>query len=93
MLNHARLTMHANNAIIITAIQEELLQAMGFWVANLQRLQQVIDPEQFMTVLPLNQAQMMRQYLEDDARADKEQVAKAQTSSRQLVIGRSLLRL
>jgi hypothetical protein len=35
-----RLTTRAVNPIIITAIQEQLLQAMPFWVSNLQRLQQ-----------------------------------------------------
>jgi hypothetical protein len=63
--------------IPITAIQEQLVQAMRFWVAGLQRLQQIVDPTQFTTVIALNQAQVMRQTLEDDARAEKEAVAKA----------------
>jgi hypothetical protein len=72
-----RLMTRANNPVIITAIQEQLLQAMWFWVANLQRLQQVVDPDLFSKVLALNQAQVMWQYLEDEARGDKELVAKA----------------
>jgi hypothetical protein len=71
-----RLTTRVNELIVIMAIQEQSLQAMRFWVANLRCLLQPVNPEQFMTVLALNQAQIMQQYLEDEARADKETVAK-----------------
>jgi hypothetical protein len=40
-------------------------------------LQQPIEPELFTTLLALNQAQIMCQYLKDESRADKEQVLKA----------------
>jgi hypothetical protein len=72
-----RLSTRAANPIVLSAIQEQLLLAMRFWVANLQRLQQPIIADRFTTVLALNQAQMMRQSLKDDSRADKEMVAKA----------------
>ena len=41
-------------------------------MSRLQHLQQIVDPEQFTTALALNQVQVMRQALEDEARADKE---------------------
>lgn len=41
-----------------SAIQEQLLQGMRFWVVGLQRLQQIVDPTQFTTALVLNQAQV-----------------------------------
>jgi hypothetical protein len=72
-----RLRTRAVNPIPLTAIQEQLVQGMRFWVSGLQRLQQIVDPEQFTTALALNQVQVMRQALEDEARADKESVAKA----------------
>jgi hypothetical protein len=72
-----RLRTRAVDPVPITAIQEQLLQAMRFWVAGLQRLQQIVDPALFTTALALNQAQVMQQALEDEARADKEVVAKA----------------
>ena len=65
------------NPIIIAAIQEQLLHAMRFWVSNLQRLKQPINLELFTTVMALNQAQTIHQYLEDGARTDREQAAKA----------------
>jgi hypothetical protein len=42
--------------------------ALCFWVVNKERLQQPICPEDFMITVALNQAQMMRQQLEDDSR-------------------------
>jgi hypothetical protein len=72
-----QISTRAANPITISAIQKQLLQAMQFWVANLQRLQQQVVANTFTTVLALNQAQLMRQMLEDDSRADKEIVAKA----------------
>jgi hypothetical protein len=59
------------------ATQEQLLQAMHFWVSNLHSLQQPVNPKLFTTMLAQNQAQIMRQYLEDEARSDREQVTKA----------------
>jgi len=38
-----------------------------FWVVNKERLQQPVYPEDFMITVALNQAQIMRQQLEDDA--------------------------
>jgi hypothetical protein len=61
----------------ITTIQEQLLLAMRFWVANRQRLQLPIDAAAFTMIAALNQAQIMRQQGEDDARTDKEAIAKA----------------
>jgi hypothetical protein len=72
-----RLRTRAVDPVPITAIQEQLLQAMRFWVAGLQRFQQIVDPALFTTALALNQAQVMQQALEDEARVDKEVVAKA----------------
>jgi hypothetical protein len=72
-----RLSTRAIDPITLSAIQEQLLLAMRFWVTNLQRLQQQVDANDFTTALALNQAQTMRQQLEDDARTDRESVAKA----------------
>jgi len=72
-----RLRTRAVDPVPLTAIQEQLVQGMHFWVAGLQRLQQIVDPAQFTTTLALNQAQVMCQAIEDEARADKESVAKA----------------
>jgi len=72
-----RLSTRAIDPITLSAIQEQLLLAMRFWVTNLQRLQQQVDANDFTTALALNQAQTMRQQLEDDARTDREAVAKA----------------
>jgi hypothetical protein len=66
----------AANPIQITVVQEQLLLAVRFWVANRQRLQKPVEPNAVNGVLAYNQAQMMRHMLEDEARADKEQTAK-----------------
>jgi hypothetical protein len=55
----------------------EIIITMGFWVASLQRLQQPVNANLFTMVVALNQAQVMRQALEDESRTDKEIVAKA----------------
>jgi hypothetical protein len=65
------------NPIRINTIQEQLSLAMRFWVTQWQRLQLPVDATQFTMVVALNQAQIMRQQAEDDARTDKEPVAKA----------------
>ena len=62
-----RLSTRAIDPITLSAIQEQLLLAMRFWVTNLQRLQQQVDANDFTTALALNQAQTMRRQLEDDA--------------------------
>jgi len=65
------------NPIRINTVQEQLLLAMRFWVIERQRLQLPVDATQFNMIVALNQAQIMRQQAEDDARSDKEPVAKA----------------
>jgi hypothetical protein len=40
---------------------------MRFWVASLQRLQQPVKANAFTMVVALNQAQVMRQALEDES--------------------------
>jgi hypothetical protein len=72
-----RLGTRAANPITLSAIQEQLLLAVRFWVANLQRLQQPVDADAFTALLALNQAQIMRQALEDESRTDRDVVAKA----------------
>jgi hypothetical protein len=59
---------------LLSAIQEQLLLAIRFWVVNKQHLQQPIAPKDFMAV---NQAQIICQQLEDEARRDGEALAKA----------------
>jgi len=65
------------NPIHINTIQEQLLLAMRSWVINRQRLQLPVEANQFTMIVALNQAQILRQQMEDEARADKEPVAKA----------------
>lgn len=72
-----RLESRAINPIVITTVQEQLLLGLRFWVANNQRLQLPIVPEEFTMIEALNQVQKMRQRAEDDARMDKESIAKA----------------
>jgi hypothetical protein len=50
---------------------------MRYWVVNKQRLQLPSIADEFTLVVALNQAQVMRQQLEDDAQMDKEFMAKA----------------
>ena len=85
-----RLTILVNELIVIMAIQEPSLQAMRFWVANLRCLLQPVNPEQFMTVLALNQAQIMQQYLKTRPELTKRRWPR---SLKWLIIGRFLLRL
>jgi hypothetical protein len=67
----------AVNPLPITTVQEQLLLALRFWVASRQRLQLPVLAQEFTLIVALNQAQIMRQQAEDDARMDKEAVAKA----------------
>lgn len=66
----------AVNPIQITVIQEQLLLAIRFWVTHCQRLQKPILANEVDAGLAYNVAQGMRHMLDDEARADKEQVAK-----------------
>ncbi len=50
------LATRAVDPITLSAIKEQLLLAMRFWVANLQRLQQPVDADVFTALLALNQA-------------------------------------
>jgi hypothetical protein len=70
-----RLATRAVDPIPLLAIQEQLLLALHFWVAKQQRLQQIIAIDNFTVALALNQAQEIRQILEDEAQ-DHEQTAK-----------------
>jgi len=60
----------ANPAAPLSTMQEQLLMSMHFGVANKQRLQQLVDPEAFTMIIALNQAQVVRQQLEDKVRSD-----------------------
>jgi hypothetical protein len=71
-----RIETHANNPIVINTIQEQLLLSMRFWVIQRQRLQMPVDANQLTMIIALNQAQIMRQQIEDDTKTDKEPVAK-----------------
>jgi hypothetical protein len=70
-----RLVTRAANPIPTSAIQEQLMLSIRVWVAGQQRLQQPIDAGTVTAAMALNQAQQMRQALEDDAR-EKESLAK-----------------
>jgi hypothetical protein len=70
-----RLAIRAVNPIPTSAIQEQLMLAIHFWVVGQQRLQQPIDADIVTAAMALNQARQMRQTLEDDAR-EKESLAK-----------------
>jgi len=72
-----RIETRAVNPIHINTIQEQLLLAMRSWVINRQRLQLPVEANEFTMIIALNQAQILRQQMEDEARADKEPVAKA----------------
>jgi hypothetical protein len=64
-------------ANLLSTIQEQLLISICFWVTSKQRLQQPIDPEAFIMIVALHQAQIMRQQLKDEQRNDDESTAKA----------------
>lgn len=72
-----RLESRTVNPIVITTVQEQLLLGLRFWVSNNQRLQLPIVAEEYTMIIALNQVQKMRQHAEDDARMDKEIIAKA----------------
>jgi hypothetical protein len=72
-----RLESRTVNPIVITTVQEQLLLGLRFWVANNQQLQLPIVAEDFTMIVALNQVQRMCQHADDDARMDKEIVAKA----------------
>jgi hypothetical protein len=67
-----RLETRAVNLIRISTLQEQF-----YWIIGKQRMQLPVAAEDFTMVVALNQAQTTRQQLEDDARMDKEMVAKA----------------
>ena len=71
-----RIGTRAENPILINTVQEQLLLALRFWVVSKQRLHLPLNTQEFTMYTALNQAQLMRQQLEDDARLDKETVAK-----------------
>jgi hypothetical protein len=70
-----RIGTRAENPILINTVQEQLLLALRFWVVSKQRLHLPLNTQEFTMYTALNQAQLMRQQLEDDARLDKETVA------------------
>ncbi len=72
-----RVCKRINDTIPLSALQEQLILALRFWVVNKQRIQQHIDPESFTMILALNQAQLMHQQLEDKARGEGEALARA----------------
>jgi len=61
--------------IMITVMQEQLLQGMRFWVTNRQRIGLLKDADAFTTATAFAQTALMTRLLEDEARADKDQVA------------------
>jgi hypothetical protein len=71
-----RIATRAINPIQINTVQEQLLLGLRFWVTQRQRLHQPIVTSDFTMFTALNQAQLMRQQAEDDARLDKEVTAK-----------------
>jgi hypothetical protein len=72
-----RLESRTVDPVIISTVQEQLLLGLRYWVENNQRLQLPIVAEDFNMIVVLNQVQKLRQQAEDDARRDKETVAKA----------------
>jgi hypothetical protein len=61
--------------IMITVMQEQLLQGMRFWVTNRQCLGLPVEAEDFTTVAVFAQTALMTQMIEDEATTDKDQVA------------------
>jgi len=72
-----RIESRAANPIIITTMQEQFLLSLRHWVVNKQRLQEPVNPNDFTLVTALNQTQLMQQQAEDEAKMDREIVAKA----------------
>jgi hypothetical protein len=66
----------ANNPIPLTVLQEKLLLATRFWVANRQRVQLPVDANDVTPILIYTQANMRANMIEDEARADREPTAK-----------------
>ena len=62
--------------IMITVMQEQLMHGMRFWVTNCQCLRLPIDADEFPTATAFAQMALMTRTLEDDAREEKDQVAK-----------------
>jgi hypothetical protein len=71
-----RIATRTVNPIQINTVQEQLLLGLCFWVTQRQQLHQPIVTGDFTMFTALNQAQLMRQQAEDDARLDKEVTAK-----------------
>jgi len=67
----------------LSTIQKRLLMSMRFWVTGKQRLQQPIDPDVFIMIVALNQAQIMRQQLKDEQRGTMSLLLRHLTSLRQ----------
>jgi hypothetical protein len=72
-----RIDSRAVNPLVFKTVQEQFLLSLRHRVVNKQRLQEPINPNEFTLVTALNQTQLMRQQAEDEARMDKEVVAKA----------------
>jgi len=70
-----RLATRTVDPIYTSAIQEQLLLAVRFWIVSQQRLQQPIDADVVTAAMALNQGQLMRQSLEDEAR-EKDSLSK-----------------
>jgi hypothetical protein len=65
----------AIDPIMITVMQEQLLQGMRFWVTNRQRLGLPVEAEDFTTATAFTQTALMMQMAEDKARTEKDQIA------------------
>jgi len=66
----------AMNPIMIMVIQEQLMQGMHFGVTNRQRLRLLVDANDFTAATAFAQTALKTRTLEDDAREEKDQVAK-----------------
>jgi hypothetical protein len=64
----------AVDPIMITVMQEQLLQGMHFWVTNHQRLGLPVEAEDFTTATAFEQTALMTPMTEDEARTEKDQV-------------------
>jgi hypothetical protein len=87
-----RIGTRAENPILINTVQEQLLLALRFWVVSKQRLHLPLNTQEFTMYTALNQAQLMRQQLEDDARLDKKPWPRCPISSRLPATGKSFRR-
>jgi ribonuclease HIII len=75
---HVCKTIHTQttNHIMVPVLHEQLLQGMHFWVVKQQCLGVPIVPDQFTQAKAYNQTMQMTRLSEEEARKDKDQLAK-----------------